>query len=95
MANIMSRGGDVRIGTVQHGVHLVKHSLNLSKINAMWFLRLNHPDMSLERQAGFFNVTDCPPINNMEAGDWPLCSRARQRQTGNLSHILYSYTGLK
>lgn len=69
MANIMSRGGDVRVDTVQHGVYLVKHPLNLSKINAMGFLQLNRLDMSLERQAGIFNVTDCPPIGNMEPGD--------------------------
>lgn len=92
MANIMSRGGDVRIGTVQHGVYLVKHSLNLSKINTMEFPQLNRPDMYLEREP---NVTDCPPIDNMEAGDWSLCGGARQKQTGNLSHILYSYTRLK
>lgn len=95
MANITSRGSDVRTDTVQHRVYLLKHLLNLSKTSTMAFLRLNHPDMSLERQARFFNVTGCPPIDNMEARDWHLCSGPGQRRTGNLSHILYCWTRLK
>lgn len=59
MANITSRGSDVRTNTVQHRVYLLKHLLNLSKTSTMAFLRLNNPDMSPGCQAGFFNVTGC------------------------------------